>query len=238
MMNISRSTLAVALTLACASSMAIASQATDSRFIQVSGESSATVVADHYEIQVELVVRNADRSAVKRQLDDKRNALRALTQKLGVAAEDMGYTRAELQEEFKWQDNERQRIGFSMQESWWIKAQGVNHNGQLLAALAQSSAVDSYRSQPSVDGQAAYRSAMVAALQDAKAKAELMADTLNSCLGPVQQIQEQGMHSAPQPLMMKSAVQAEMADAPGHAQVSSQARVNVVWQLVNCTDMP
>ena len=203
------------------------------RTISVSGEHQQMVEADQYEISVDLIARAKNRDDLKEKLAEKRKAMNKLVKQFKLAEQDAGYTRADLREEFKWQNNERKLVGYSLQESWWLKVSDARLNGQILDQLAETSEVDAYRSQPRANGKQLYRNALAFALNDAKQKARIMAQELGTCLGQPHSIrEEQGGHVAPRTMMMKSTM--EMADSMPEARVNSQARVHVVWQLKDC----
>jgi len=204
------------------------------RTIAVSGEHQQMVAADQYEISIDLIARAKDRDDLKDKLTQKRNAMNNLVKRFNLAEKDVGYTRADLREEFKWQDSQRKLTGYSLQESWWLKVNSAQENGSILNALAETSEVDAYRSQPRADGKQLYRNALAFALNDAKQKARIMAQELGTCLGQPHSIREEqgGGRPMPQAMMMKNTL--EMADAMPEARVNSQARVHVVWQLKDC----
>lgn len=207
---------------------------TEIRTIEVSGEHQQMVAAEQYEVSVDLVVRAQQRDDLKDKMDTKRKAMNQLARRFGLKSQDVGYTQAELREEFKWQDNERKRTGFSLRESWWLKLDSAQQNHEVLASLAEMKTVDAYRSQPRANGKQLYRNALAFALNDAKHKARIMAQELGTCLGKPQSIrEEQGFHRAPSP-MMKSTMEMADTSALPEARVNSQARVHVIWQLKDC----
>lgn len=223
--------LALGVIWVATSSLAYAEQ--NLRTISVSGEHQQMVEADQYEISVDLIARAKNRDDLKEKLAVKRKAMNKLIKQFNLAEQDAGYTRADLREEFKWQNNERKLVGYSLQESWWLKVNDARVNGQILDQLAATNEVDAYRSAPRANGKQLYRNALAFALNDAKQKARIMAQELGTCLGQPHSIrEEQGGRVAPHAMMMKSTM--EMADSMPEARVNSQARVHVVWQLKDC----
>lgn len=72
--------------------------------------------------------------------------------------------------------------------------------------------------------------ALRAAVEDARAKAELMASAAGAQLGRILSVSEQGGYAPPMPMFRADAMMAESVPiAPG--EISTQASVTIVWEL-------
>lgn len=205
--------------------------------VTVSGHHQENVLADKYELKVQLIARNNKRNGLADKLQKKRNQIQRILDKLKIEEHQYGYTQASLTEEFQWHEGKRKLVGYSIQETWNIEVSSAEENHELIKLLGETNNIDHYESQPQASSKLVYQQALKLAVQDAKNKAMMMATELNVCLGDATQVRESSQYR-PMPYMHRAKSSLMMAKSEASmpaAQVSSEATVQVTWKLKPCT---
>jgi uncharacterized protein YggE len=153
----------------------------------------------------------------------------------GVAERDLQSGGVQMQPEWEWDKGRRLR-GFTARGSLELQIRDFDRIPDLLAALAAAGADEIGEVAFGVaDPRATEREALVAAMADARRKAEALAAAAGLRLGEIQQIAEQGSESIAPPLpMARGAMAVEMAAAPAPVlagESTVHATVVVRWAL-------
>lgn len=192
------------LMLALASASALAQP--PPRLVTVSGHGEVATQPD----RARLVLGVTQMSPQLDEAQDKVNAVvrdyLAAARKLGAAAEQISTTGASIQPEYIWDEQERRQklAGYRVTRQIALR---VDDLGKLGEFILQGTEAGINQLQPPVlessRAEALRRQALVEAAQDARAKAQLLAETLGARLGPLHGLQAtEGDWQAPVPMKM------------------------------------
>lgn len=209
----------------------------DSRFINVSGEGQVEAWPDFLTIKVLVSAQDKTASAAKDKVDSAMNGLLTITQTLNIEEKDIEADRLSNQPVYDWVDNQRKLRGEQVSRNVNITLRKLDQHGTLLHQLLQLSDIQIQHSQSGFDDPAALSlQATNLALQQAKHKAESMANTLGVRLGKVLSVDEQSQQFSPlraeARMFSVSADQAKAEPAPMLLQKQTiNGRVQVRFEL-------
>ncbi|MCP9481369.1 SIMPL domain-containing protein [Shimia sp. CNT1-13L.2] len=155
---------------------------------------------------------------------------------MGVEARDMQTSELSLHpvwERDRYENRAPKVIGFNASTQVTVKLRDLARVGQVLDAVVQDGANQFNGLRFSLqDPDPQMNEARVAAVADARARAELYAKAAGVTLGPVLSIQEHG-GAAPAPVFMARAAMAEAAMPIAEGEVSVQAGVTMVFAIAD-----
>ena len=206
------------------------------RTIRVTGEGKVTAVPDQAEINVTVEEEGVDLSTVSASAQDKMQKVMRTLKTSGIGDKDIQTTSYNIQPRMKYDKGESKRTGYTVSNSLKVVVKKIGDAGKILDAVANDgvSRVDG----PSFgfsDPEKLQIDALKAAVRDAQAKAEALAQASGADLGKVFSINQTGSNMpSPRPLynarMMGGVAAAnEVPIAEGQNEVT--AEVEVVYSL-------
>lgn len=210
--------------------LSLSSLALDKANIQVNAEGSIEVMPDYLQLVIDIEKTGEQKSGLKQQVDAISQQVIDAATALEIDKKHIEAAKISIFPQYHWQDNKRTLIGETVQRTVEIKLYDVNQFSALAAALAD---VDITRMHQPIygfdDSQTLRNQALVLALKNAQAKAELIAATLDRKLGKAYQVTEHGSSYMP---VMRTQVKALAADA---MQESAGAALEVKAQTISTT---
>lgn len=196
----------------------VMSDDTSNRVVTVSGRGEVSVEPDRAEISLAILVRGDQQQAAQREVDDTVEAVLRLTDKLGIARQDVRTTRLNINPEFRWDKSTNERVitGYTIQRTVEVMLTDLEKLGELMQR-ATSAGVNQV-SPPVLgakDEDRHRREALSRAAEDARLNADVLARTLGAKLGEVRRITSSDVIHHPAPVRMES--RAMMANAKGAA---------------------
>ena len=204
--------------------------------ISVTGEGEVEVSPDIIRLQLQVWKTGKSAADAKREVDTITAKLFASATKFGVKTEDISAGRINVNPEYEWREGKRYTVGQRVQRSVDFTIRDTSSYGDLLDELVDAEVTRIGSTQFDIsDMEAQQTKAMISALENAKAKATLMAEALGTKLGAVYRIQENVNQRNTQPVMYRAAAMdsAESApEAPMHLGTQKVNRkVEVVFYL-------
>jgi len=212
--------------------------ADDAHTITVTGNGIATVTPDLARVQLSVVERSASVATAQQAAAAVTAAVLALTDKLGIAREQVDTTGAAVRPEYRWnRDTETQElIGYLAERSIEVELRKLDMLGQLVEGAVQAG-VNNVQP-PMLDStqrRETYRAALTLAAQDARANATVLAKALDARLGEVVLVSAmEGGYPPPQPLRRMQADMAMAESAPqsyNAGDIRFEATLTVVFAL-------
>ncbi|HEX5340403.1 MAG TPA: SIMPL domain-containing protein [Gammaproteobacteria bacterium] len=204
--------------------------------VQVSGHAELKVVPDMLTIAFTITHTDPKLALARADVEQRSSAVIALAKRLDIAARDIEAQAIRIAPEYVWQNNKREYRGQRVTRTFGLTVHKLDRYPALLDGLVKAgvSSVDSVTPARS-DLPALRRQALAAAMQDAHARAQTLANSADVTLGAVFSISENAGYSAPpgpRPLMMSAARTETPASAdyePGVIGISED--VSVVYLL-------
>ena len=206
------------------------------RQVNVTGSATLTAPPDRATVSLGIQARNPSLEAARERVAAVAGDFLALTRKLGIPEKQVQTTGLSMRPEYRWdpKDNQQQFVGYFVQRSLTVELEDLDLLGKLIEGAVDAGVNEV--SPPQLDSsrrKALHREALALAAKDAKANAEVLADTLGARLGPVRLISASDMDRPPVP-MRAQAMMAESADASATYQAGDirfEARVNAAFDL-------
>lgn len=214
--------------------LATAAQALEMPHIQVAAEGSIEVMPDFMRLQV-VVEKTGEASDNKQQVDKIVAQVIAAAQETGIDKPHIDASQLSIQPYYEWQKGKRLLKGETVRRTVSIKLYRLDRYTELAAAVAGLDI-----SQFSQQGfgfdkpQQQHNKALVLALNNARDKATVIAETLGRKLGRVYQVSESGGFSQPMPVMRAQAMamQEDAGGAPLEVRPQTvTVNVNMVYML-------
>jgi hypothetical protein len=184
------------------------------RAVSVSGEGVVSIKPDRARLSLGIDQFNPELKPAEAEVNRIARALLAETKALGIAADDVGSSAVTVNPEYVWVEQTRTQklTGYRAHRSIEILVRNLDQIGDLI--LRATKVGVNQVSPPQLESSRArelnHQSLKLAA-EDARARAGLLAQTLDAKLGPVRTISAQEVR--PQPLVMKvMAMRSEAAD--------------------------
>lgn len=207
------------------------------RQISVTGQASESLMPDTFSLSVTVSARNNSLNEAKKEHDAKLRTLLEVAERYGIKGKYLSTGRAGIHPQWQWDNNKQVFKGYVVQTTLSMHSQSLDRVGQLIEAVV---AVQPERMQgPNFyleDARPVENALRLAALQDAKVKAEALAKEAGLKLGKPISISDSWQ--MPQPLVMRSemAMMARAADsdpvAPPQGEQEVVATVNVVYEMI------
>lgn len=206
------------------------------RQVNVTGSASLTATPDRALVSLGIQARNPSLEAARERVATVAGDFLALTRKLGIPEKRVQTTGLSMRPEYRWdpKGREQQFTGYFVQRSLTVELEDLDLLGKLIEGAVDAGVNEV--SPPQLDSsrrKELHREALALAAKDARANAQVLADTLDARLGPVRQISASDMGRPPMPMQAR-AMMAESADAAGSYQAGDirfDARVNVSFDL-------
>lgn len=218
--------LAPALLLACSGAWADHHPAEQRRSVSVSGQGEVSVKPDRARLSVAVDRINQEPQAAEAEVNKVVRAYLAELRKLGLTEAQISTAGISLNPEYVWDEALRQNriTGYRARRDIQLVVEKLDLVGDLILSATRSGI--NQVSPPSLEssqGKALSRKALVAAVEDARSKAKLVADTLGVKLGAVRMVSAQD-GDIPRPVMAKAMMmRADAANESGNAQMGFEA---------------
>lgn len=194
--------LAIAFLAGCNNTV---TPAATEHFVEVSGEGRVEAVADRFRIHATASAHGEDISELKASVDRQVDAAVAALKQLDLTDRDIQALTLSVTPQWEWQP-QRRLIGYQAQRQLNIAVEGLDTYSEALQRLAEAGLTDiqpggSYLS----NEQALADEALALAVEDARRKAGILAESAGRSIGRALLISEAGGHVAPMPMMMEAA---------------------------------
>lgn len=200
--------------------------------LDVSGTGEVKATPDRFRVRAVSSRTGSDINAMKQEVDAEIGAAIKLAGELGIADNLVRAMGLSIQPEWQWQP-ERKLIGHRVARDIDFAVDGVETYAELLEALTRLGFTElNQASAELADPASLEEQALRQAVDDARRKADILAQAAGRTLGAAIAIQEQGS-SMPQPMMMAmdAAVQRESsAYAAGELTVRQQVQVRFLLE--------
>lgn len=209
-------------------------QDSDRRTVSVSGQGEVSVRPDTGLANVGVEVRNEDLDTAVSEASEQVDSITAAVMDLGVAEEDIQTANFSIRPEYRHDEGEtRELTGYVVQHDLNVKVRELEQTGDVVSAAVDAGANVVNNVAFIVDDPGdAVSQARERAVEEARTKAEELAELTDSSLGPVVNISESSQTPRPGPVPVEEAEDGARADVgfqPGQSVVS--VSVNVTWEL-------
>lgn len=193
------------------------------RTITVRGQGDVQAVPDIATLGVEVTLEGADLDAVSGEVRARMKKALDVLNSQGIAEKDIQTEAYRVQPRFEYDKaGNARRKGYGVTNRIAIKVRDLKKVGKILSAVLGTGVT-------SVDGpnfefdhpQALQRQALVNAVNDAKAKAALLAQTAGAGLGALQTLNEGGIAMPPVPRPMMAMARLAAASAPAEEPIAA-----------------
>ena len=212
-----------------------ATHAEDLRLLTVTGEGRVSSAPDMATVNLGVQRDARDAGAAMAAASDAAAAVLATLEEAGIEARDIQTTRIGLDPRYARQaDNSPPRItGYIASNDLSVHVRDLAVLGSVLDAVVAEGA-NSFRglSFGVSDSTALSDAAREAAVKDAAARAQTLAEAAGITLGPIQSMAEGGGAVVPQP-MMRGAMMAEAAVPVAQGEIDVTARVTIVYAIAD-----
>lgn len=179
------------------------------RYVEVVGQGRLEVAPDFIKISLQVSDVQASTSTAKTNVDASINEVLAVAREAGIRTLDIDAARISNQPVYEWKNNTRVFKGEQVSRPVVLTLRDLSQHTTLVNSLLKIKLVNLHNTQMGFNDRAALeQKAMLSALQQAQSKATAMADAMNSKLGKVLRISEQGSHVP----MMEARMMAARAD--------------------------
>jgi len=154
--------------------------------------------------------------------------------KAGVKGKDVQTSQLSLQPQYNYQDRSNPRItGYETRNTVTARTYDLDNVGPMLDALVKAGVNNINNVQFGIrDPKSAQEIARAAAIKEARAKAEAMADAAGVRLGPLQSLSESRGGGRPQPMMMARSMAMDESSTPvAQGEQTITVTVNMVYQI-------
>ena len=209
------------------------------RLISVSGEAQVSATPDRARLQLGVTQLSPDLRAAEKEVNRIVRDYLAAAKAQGASAEQIGTTGMSIQPEYTWDEATRSQklTGYRVSRDIALRLDSLDKLGDYLLKATE---VGINQIQPPVleSSRAAEfeRQALADAARDAKARASVLATTLDARLGALHSLNAVAA-DAPQPVVMQMAVRAKAESAAADdlglsaGQIQFQARVTADFEL-------
>lgn len=217
--------------------VSFSSQAMDKPNIQVSAEGSIEVLPDYLQLMVNTERTGKSKANVKNEVDVITQKVIDAARAAGIKAEHIDASQISIQPQYEWDKSKRVFVGETVRRSVNIKLYDLSQYTALADALAKIDITELHQQGYGYEDASAHQNAaLVKALNSARAKAELIAETMGGKLGKVYHVSESGSHFAQMPKMrMTMAMAADsVAESAAPLEIRAQtvsANVSVIFLL-------
>jgi len=183
------------------------------RMITVSGEASEQVAPDRAILTVSLVSKNRDLNITKRENDQMVEKLVAIAREFKIAKEKIATSGVYISPEYNYVQNKQQFIGYTVNRTLRITMDDISIHERVLSAIVDAK-IDQVNGVEFAlaDPEKLVKNVRVKAVENARAKAQALAEAAGTKLGQVMNIStvDSGVMLPPRPM---TAMRAEMADS-------------------------
>jgi uncharacterized protein len=221
-----------AATLALLPSIAYAQQASTVPLVITSGEGIVRAVPDRAFVSISAESRAASPREAQRRNADAMKPVQDKLRGAGIPADAIRTTAISVHQDFDYPNGKRASRGYVAINAIEVRVDALDRLGELLDTVVMAGATSLGGIRFDVKDNARHeRQAMQMAVQDAKARAEAAAAGAGKTLDVIQRIEEQGVSTAPPPMMRmarEAAVGQVASDTPVAAgEMEFRARVTL-----------
>lgn len=226
-----------AILLAALLFTSMAPQAMDKANVQVSAEGSIEVMPDYLQLMVNTERTGKTKANTKQEVDVITQKVIDAARNAGIKAEHIDASQISIQPQYEWDKSKRSLVGETVRRSVNIKLYDLGKYTELADALAKLDITELHQQGYGYDNASEHQNqALVKALNNARNKAQLIADTLGRKLGNVYHVSESGSHfvAMPKGRMMVAMASDSMAESAAPLETRAQtvtANVSVVFLL-------
>jgi len=201
-----------------AASPAFAQMPTPPRMITVSGEASEQVAPDRAILTVSLVSKNRELNVAKRENDQMVEKIVAIAREFKIAKEKIATSNVYISPEYNYINNKQQFIGYMVNRTLRITMDDISIHERVLSAIVDAK-IDQVNGVEFAlaDPEKLAKNVRVKAVENARVKAQALAEAAGAKLGQVLNIStvDSGVMS-PRPMMamLKSTMATESSVAP------------------------
>lgn len=225
----------VLLVSACAS----AENSEQVRSVSVSGLGEVEVIPDAAFVSMAIEIRDKDLQAARKQVDDRVEAFLKLTDKLDIDRKYVRSTGMNVHPEYRWEDKTRKRYldGYVVTRQLQVDLRDLDKLGALMTRAVEAGINQVNPPQfRAINERELRRQALAKAAEDARANAQVLADSMNVKLGAVRTLDAQYDVHTPQPVYRMAAMRAEADMSGGEqtyetGQIRYNARVSASFDL-------
>ena len=182
------------------------------RFINIAGEGQVEVLPDYLTFNIVIQAEAKTTPLAKQEVDKAMHYLLETTEQNAIPNKDIEAANISNQPVYEWVNNERKLRAQQVQRTVVITLRELERHTELLHQLLQQPNIQIQHTQGHFnDPFALQMKATALALEQAKEKANLMATTLDTRLGKVLSIEEQGAPMRPMYSMRMQAMQSDSA---------------------------
>lgn len=205
--------------------------------ISISGEGKVTAIPDIATIEIGVSIEKADVSSAQKENTEKMNAVSSRVKDLGVEVKDIQTTNYQIFPQYDYMKDGQRLRGYQVSQSARIKIRDLSKIGAILAAVGQAGANQVSGVSFTIDDPEALRQeARGKALENAKAKAQALADKAGVKLGKIVSFSEySGGTPTPYPIYAERAIGLGMGGGSPEVQAGSLdvvVNVNVSYEIL------
>lgn len=213
-----RHTLAALTALCCLGLAAPATQAADApppRIISVSGQGEVSVKPDRAELSLQADALDADLKKAQEQVNVIVRNYLAQAKKLGIADKDISTAGISVSPEYVWEpkQNRQKLVGYRARRDLALVVRNLDQLGDYVQSATEVGI--NHINPPQLSSSRSTelkRQALVAAAQDARDKAKLLAETLEMKLGAARNVRvDDNINTPPVPMVKAYAMRASAA---------------------------
>ena len=211
-----------------------AASASQGTLLSVSAQAEASRVPDVASLSAGVVTRAADANAALRANADQMARVMDAIREAGIAGKDIQTTGINVNPDYQYADNQPPKItGYQASNNVSIKVRDVSRLGKVLDALVASGANQVNGPSFEIDEpEAVYDEARRAALEKARKRADMYAESLGLKVKRIVSVSEGGGFQPPQPMMMKAmAMDARESSPVSPGETTLSASLDVVFEL-------
>ncbi|MFD1508282.1 SIMPL domain-containing protein [Lacimonas salitolerans] len=205
----------------------------DDRLLTVTGTGEVARAPDMAVIRVGVGAEDADAATALASTSEAMTRMQARLAEVGVERRDIQTSQLSLEPVYEQTANSAPRIvGFQATNAVTVRVREISATGEVLGALVGDGAnrIDGVTFALQ-DPRGVMDEARRLAIEDARRKADLLAEAAGVTLGPVRDIREVGGDGPPRPMMM-SRMASESMDVPmAEGEVGLSASVSVVYEI-------
>lgn len=212
------------------------------RSVNVSGQGEVGVKPDRAQLTLGVEAANAELKVAEAEVNKVVRAYLAEAKALGIKDAQISTAGISISPEYVWDEKDRRQkfTGYRASRQIVLRVENLDRIGDLIlgatkVGVNQVSAPQLYSTQ----AQQLSRQALVKATEDARSKAQLLADTLGVKLGAVRSLSANDNTQPPPVLYKAMAMRAEMADQGGNTEmgfatgeIKYTASVNADFDLI------
>ena len=211
-----------------------ATATSDGTLLSVSARADASRTPDVAALSTGVVTQAADANAALKANSAQMAKVVATIRAAGVAERDIQTSGISIQPQYRYAENQPPAItGYQASNTVNIKVRDIGKLGEVLDALVASGANQVHGPSFEIDQpEAVYDEARQAALKQARARAEMYAQSLGLRVRRIVSISEGGGFQPPVPMMKAMAMDARMESAPvAPGETTLSANLDVVFEL-------